>query len=923
MHASPTSTRSSSSLDLSPEPDLNPIYPTAANLSIDLSSHSGLDPHQKQLLVSHSLTRACVYGELSVLQFLLLQPEAQMYVDLSVRDEDGVGLVSLAIHGFGSESERDVEREECVRLLISQGADLNADNAGWTPLHHAALLSPPTLVSYLMTHGCSPFATTQRGLTPLDIVTAHSIIPGRADVALLLEEAMRGEGWTGGRMEEKRHQLDVRMKRKGIRDHIREDVGKHLGIEPSWWKDREEDLGYGSLDEEDEEDDESDENSRKEEGDHVYTPPADYTSMLVFSPTSLPHIYESLITNYTPSFRDCQPANLLYMLARFACLTCDHTWLEDFMLGATECIEDVFFNRPDDITCLVFWLRNCTIWLHLMQCDESIAEACEMLGSFELIEETINSVFVFIIRLAERKVDSLLDAALLDHSQFVDDSVQFESEWSIFRSFKKKAAPAPSAQSTLRGSPLPPTPSSPGGRYTPQSPGLGPNYRPPSPSPSIQSFSSSIRQSLSSTRNRSGSVALQSLFNDPSTDPEKETELSKLTNFLTALQTLLVLSNVNPALITQLWSQVMYWTACEIFNRVLTRKKYICRSRAVQIGINLSVLEEWVIQMGLPRGVQSHFTPVRELLHWLQCLSSITEFSNLVATIQTMKNINPLQMRRAVRDYKYEVNEGRMTEECIQYLTQLQKDWERHRVKLGVEALRKEQLGAGAERDRSVSPNDTQSIDHSTSNSSITSSNSSDAVAAQESIDLLFDRHKDKSEWEPVSPPKVLGELLDSRYMLPLVFPTDPRILGALPGGSGSIFGEMGPGEKRYGPVGMGTPPTPSSVSRSESRASNASHGAMRWRSRDKKMREVGASSLKWVDGVSWARRGGMNYQVQGDPEGVEDDPGNGLDDEEGEQTVKLCVDTLTRKPSGRSKGRPSQGETTPVRERSERSGTH
>lgn len=47
-------------------------------------------------------------------------------------------------------------------------------------------------------------------------------------------------------------------------------------------------------------------------------------------------------------------------------------------------------------------------------------------------------------------------------------------------------------------------------------------------------------------------------------------------------------------------------------------------------------------------------------------------------------------MRRAVRDYRYEVNEGRMTDECIQYLTQLQKDWERHRVKLEVEALRKE-----------------------------------------------------------------------------------------------------------------------------------------------------------------------------------------------------------------------------------------
>lgn len=48
------------------------------------------------------------------------------------------------------------------------------------------------------------------------------------------------------------------------------------------------------------------------------------------------------------------------------------------------------------------------------------------------------------------------------------------------------------------------------------------------------------------------------------------------------------------------------------------------------------------------------------------------------------------QMRRAVRDYKYEVNESRMTEECSQYLAQLQKDWERHRVKIGVEAMRKE-----------------------------------------------------------------------------------------------------------------------------------------------------------------------------------------------------------------------------------------
>lgn len=34
--------------------------------------------------------------------------------------------------------------------------------------------------------------------------------------------------------------------------------------------------------------------------------------------------------------------------------------------------------------------------------------------------------------------------------------------------------------------------------------------------------------------------------------------------------------------------------------------------------MNLSILEEWVGSMGLPRGVQYHFAPVRDLLNWLQ-----------------------------------------------------------------------------------------------------------------------------------------------------------------------------------------------------------------------------------------------------------------------------------------------------------------
>lgn len=48
---------------------------------------------------------------------------------------------------------------------------------------------------------------------------------------------MRGEGWTGGRMEEQRRQSERRIARKRRREGIREDVGKVLSVAPQWWGD--------------------------------------------------------------------------------------------------------------------------------------------------------------------------------------------------------------------------------------------------------------------------------------------------------------------------------------------------------------------------------------------------------------------------------------------------------------------------------------------------------------------------------------------------------------------------------------------------------------------------------------------------------------------------------------------------------------
>ena len=43
-------------------------------------------------------------------------------------------------------------------------------------------------------------------------------------------------------------------------------------------------------------------------------------------------------------------------MARFACLACDSSWLEDLIIGATDAIEETFFVRlPSDT---VFFLAN-------------------------------------------------------------------------------------------------------------------------------------------------------------------------------------------------------------------------------------------------------------------------------------------------------------------------------------------------------------------------------------------------------------------------------------------------------------------------------------------------------------------------------------------------------------------------------------
>ncbi|QRV86292.1 Dilute domain-containing protein C25B8,08 [Ceratobasidium sp. AG-Ba] len=868
---------------------LTPSLPTPALLAVQLSSHSQRTDEEKKALVAHSLHRACLFGDQGLLTFLLHDPAVRPLVFLDVKDEDGVSLVSLTIQGFtpcldpgDTDLERDVEREECVRLLVQQGADVQTgDLLGWTPLHYAAIHAPPTLVSYLATHGGSPFAKSTKGLTPLDIITGYDVIPGREDVALVLEEVMRASGWTGSarnHIRQTRQREEVaRNARRARRRAEWTEVGRVLNLADQWWEGRrpgenqtpriylnvhdaevayqeEEEEAAGVSNFEDLDEDEDDPTGEIING--ILSPPIAMEDILVYSPMNLPRIFYAMIDQAKPVVyplhQRTMPANVLYALTRFAIAHTNDEWLEELIGGAATRIEETIRARKYDMAHLAFWLFNVNVLLHFVRCDRVVDERCVAIDADMILEDLINAIFVYIVRGIEQNIDDMIDTCFIEHAPLASEfeSLQFEGEWSFFKSLTPKKRPNPPPAFALFSQPngdvgpISPPPSHSGSR--PESPNLN-------SSPTKKGFS--LRNTLTrkqvATATSSGSLSALAEGNGPGVDVVSPVVTGPKPTHVTALlgasHTLLTLYGVNPTLIVQLFSQVLSWAGCEVFNRILTRKKYLCRSRAVQISMNISVVEEWAItDAGLPKGVIGHFAPAKELLRWLQLLSSIQEFPSLVATIQTFKSLNPLQMRRAARDYKYEKNEGRMDDECAQYLLQVQKDWERQRVKLGVAAIRQDISTRDREWEESIHTNQ----------QGTPAESEQDRLydEAQMQIDALFDRDRSKSDWQPPAIPEPLGELLDSRYMLPLILPSEPILLAAMP-------------VKRA--RSKLDSPLLDSEGRSISRASQASAGAtdaLAWRTRLMAIREVRVNILDVVDYGWFAERRWSTKTYHDDP---------------------------------------------------------
>ena len=352
--------------------------------------------------------------------------------------------------------------------------------------------------------------------------------------------------------------------------------------------------------------------------------------MFVFQESELGRILDIIITNMTPQRSPSQkpvPANILFLSARYAHYHASHDLLAKLLISAMDKINDVVESHQWDMTILAFWISNATLLLHYLKKDQGLSEST---SEFQAqLAELINEIFILIIRDAERRMDKVLDSAMLDHETIPGfEDITFQNEWKLFKR-KNQVKEEPAEK----------------------------RFRPPSPKQRAKPSPRNVTSLLSST-----------LF-------------------------VLDLYDIHSIITSQILAQLLYWLGAELFNRIMSNRKYLARTKAMQIRMNISSLEDWArTNNRQPEHYESgsmtstgemtidaarrHLAPLIQLLQWLQCFSSlgVDDLEALIGTLQQLTRLTYPQLIHSVNHYRPEVGEKGLPKSAMKYLIHQQRE---------------------------------------------------------------------------------------------------------------------------------------------------------------------------------------------------------------------------------------------------------
>ncbi|KAI1610507.1 allantoicase [Exophiala viscosa] len=563
-----------------------------------------LSAAEKKEILQKSLNMAASNGDVARIR-KLVGSKAKEFVDVNQPDEEGtVPLIYASCFGH----------YEVVSALLDAGAVVDKqDRNQWSALMWAMTNRHKQISKLLLDHGANPEIKSSSGGTALDFVQPGSDFShflhdnGYHFGGPTLEDDFYNSGFSQDRFEEEMAENELK------RRMLMQESAANLEVDLST-------LGF-------DEPPQSPTELESDEEEFIWDRCVG-DQMFVFQTDKLDDILDLIITNMTPQRSPSQkpvPANLIFLMARYAHYHMTASLLDEVLTKAMDLINEVIERSQWDMTMLAFWISNATLLLHYLKKDAGLVQVT---SKYQLeLAELINEAFILIIRDAERRMNKVLDTAMLDHETIPGlDDIAFQGEWKVFKSKSKPKEEAPEKR-----------------------------FRPPSPKRRAQTSPRNITSLLSST-----------LF-------------------------VLDLYDVHSVITAQILAQLIYWIGAELFNRVMTTRKYLSRTKAMQIRMNVSAIEDWArannrqpehyengstISSGenTVDAARRHLAPIIQLLQWLQCFSSLgDDHESLVGTLVQLQRLTPTQLIHAVKNYRAEVGEKSLPKAHMKFLVQLQK----------------------------------------------------------------------------------------------------------------------------------------------------------------------------------------------------------------------------------------------------------
>ncbi|OBZ87085.1 Dilute domain-containing protein C25B8.08 [Choanephora cucurbitarum] len=253
------------------------------------------------------------------------------------------------------------------------------------------------------------------------------------------------------------------------------------------------------------------------------------------------------------------------------------------------------------------------------------------------------------------------------------------------------------------------------------------------------------------------------------TPPTSAISPQSITGLLSSILFVFHSYDVHPIIVVQSLAQFFHYLSCEIFNRILTNKKLLCRSRAMQVRMNFSHLEDWVSINRLPNSLLAYLNPTIQLLQLLQCVTHLRELMDFINTTREFDTLNAIQIKRCVLSYRYEVDEDHIPEEIEKYAMQCAEDTVRHKLRKARQSIimtpsRSDSIPTAAKR---------QSMSQFLGlyrNASSTSVLEQSLEEQKHSLDdTIYEEDEDDSNSD-------INETRDSKFLLPFSIPTSAHM---------------------------------------------------------------------------------------------------------------------------------------------------